>query len=201
MWKSRIDKEPSPQFFADVVAYLSRAYPQAQLTRQRMTEMKPFLLAEWRNGQSAQDAAKATCACDGVNIVRSPATYIALEKRSVLPPKGAVRGDVFGVEDLREPRQKAKLLFQVALAAERARQESEPRQIDARPPMLALTATAKAPRPARKRQKPTRGKQGAEHAACVECDHEKPAPAVQLSMDLEQLVNEFAEAARKDKAT
>jgi hypothetical protein len=195
MWKSRIDKEPSPQFFADVVAYLSRAYPQAQLTRQRMKEMKPFLLAEWRNGQSAQDAAKATCACDGVNIVRSPATYIALEKRSVLPPKGAVRGDVFGVEDLREPRQKAKLLFQVALAAERARQESEAKEL------AAPTATAKAPGPARKPRKATRGKQEADHAACVECDHEKPAPAAQLSMDLELLVNEFAEAARKDRAT
>lgn len=120
MWKSRIDRDPPPQFWADIVAALSRAYPGARLSRERMQELSPFLADEWRSGQSAHDAAKATCACDGREIVPSPATAFALPKRSVRPPVGAVRGDVFVPEQLREPLTRAKLRVQAALAARRA---------------------------------------------------------------------------------
>ena len=41
-WKSRIDRDPLPQFFADVVAYLYRAYPQATVSRRAWNELKPF---------------------------------------------------------------------------------------------------------------------------------------------------------------
>src|SRR5262245_29110515 len=116
VWKSREDKEPPPQYFADVVAYLHRAYPGALLSRVRMEELKPFLLAEWRSGQTAHDAAKATCACDGREIVPSPATGVLLPKRAVRPPLGATRGSVYGLEELREPSRLAKLRVGVAMA-------------------------------------------------------------------------------------
>ena len=112
MWKSRADKNPPPTFFAEVVAYLNRAFPLATLDRATMAKLEPYLAAEWRNGQSAAGAAKATCSCDGATITMSPATVdpsgvprTPLPKRSVLPPKGAKRASVraYGIEEVREP--------------------------------------------------------------------------------------------------
>lgn len=132
-WKSRIDRDPPPQFFADVVAYLYRAYPQATVSRARMEQLKPFLIAEWRSGQSAHDAAKATCACDGREIVPSPATSVYLGKRQVRPPQGATRGMVFGLDDLREPANLAKLRVGIAMAQRNAEyEESKVAQADAK---------------------------------------------------------------------
>jgi len=132
-WKSRIDKDPPPQFFADVVAYLHRAYPEAAVSRDRMEQLKPFLITEWRNGQSAHDAAKATCACDGREIVPSPATSVYLGKRQVRPPQGATRGMVFGLNDLREPANLAKLRVGIAMAQRNAEhEESKVAQADAK---------------------------------------------------------------------
>jgi len=122
-WKSREDKEPPPQFFADVVAYLHRSYPNAMLSRALMQELRPFLIAEWRSGQTAHDAAKATCACDGREIVPSPATSVFIPKKSVRPPQGATRGMVYGLDELREPSRLAKLRVGVAMAQRKAEHE------------------------------------------------------------------------------
>lgn len=109
MWGSRKDKNPSPQFYADVIAHLVRAYPHAAIDREVILGLKDFLINEWRNGQSGRDAAAATCSCDGKQIIPSAAAGIFLAKRSALPPKGAKRetpespAPVFGAEDLREP--------------------------------------------------------------------------------------------------
>lgn len=116
VWKSRTDKEPPAQFFAEVVAYLDKSYPRASLSVEVMESLRPFLAQEWRGGQSAHDAAKATCACDGVAILPSPATAIELARRAVRPPKGAVRGEVFGVAQLREPAPLAKARVDVEVA-------------------------------------------------------------------------------------
>jgi hypothetical protein len=132
-WKSRLDKDPPPQFFADVVAYLHRSYPQAALSRGRMEELKPFLITEWRNGQSAHDAAKATCACDGREIVPSPASSVYLGKKQVRPPQGAMRGSVFGLDELREPTKLAKLRVDIAMAQRKAEyEESKVQQAEAK---------------------------------------------------------------------
>lgn len=132
-WKSRQDKDPPAQFFADVVAYLHRSYPQAALSRGRMEELKPFLTTEWRNGQGAHGAAKATCACDGREIVPSPASSVYIAKRQVRPPQGAMRGSVFGIDDLREPTKLAKLRVDIAMAQRKAEhEESKVQQADAK---------------------------------------------------------------------
>jgi hypothetical protein len=128
MWKSRADKNPPPTYFAEVVAYLNRAFPLATLDRATMAKLEPYLTAEWRNGQSAAGAAKATCSCDGTTITMSPATVDPagssrkpLPKRAVLPPKGAKRATVraYGIEELREPAG----LTQARLRAEIARHQ------------------------------------------------------------------------------
>ena len=129
-WKSRIDKEPPAQFWADVLAYLYRSYPGALLPRERMEELKPFFVNEWRNGQTAHDAAKATCSCDGREIVPSPATQVLLAKGAVRPPKGAVRGRVFGIDELREPSRLAKVRVSLALAQRKAEHEAKRRDAD-----------------------------------------------------------------------
>lgn len=120
IWKSRADKEPPAAFFAEVVAYLDRSYPRAALDRDVMESLKPFLAREWRSGQSAHDAAKATCACDGLSIVPSPATAIELGRRAVRPPKGATRGSVFGLADVREPAALARARVDVEVARRHA---------------------------------------------------------------------------------
>ena len=49
--------------------------------------MRDIWIAEWRNGQNAQDTAK-TCSCDGKSIVPSAGAGRELGKRLARPPKG-----------------------------------------------------------------------------------------------------------------
>jgi hypothetical protein len=102
-WKSREDKMPPPSFFSMMVAYLQRAYPGAQISRELMMTLRPFLIEAWRNGRTAEAAAQTTCSCDGRHIVPSPVVAVHIGKGSVRPPKGAQRGEVFGAESLRPP--------------------------------------------------------------------------------------------------
>ena len=82
-------------------AQLAKAYPKARITRGKVEDLCPCLIAEWKNDQSAHGAAKATCSCDGVRIVRSPATQVVVPKRAARPPLRSVRGQALGLEDLR----------------------------------------------------------------------------------------------------
>ena len=95
-WKSREDKMPPPSFFSMMVAYLQRAYPGAQISRELMLTLRPFLIEAWRNGRTAEAAAQTTCSCDGRQIVPSPVVAVHIAKGSVRSPKGAQRGEVFG---------------------------------------------------------------------------------------------------------
>lgn len=102
-WKSREDKMPPPSFFSMMVAYLQRAYPGAQISRELMLTLRPFLIEAWRSGRTAEAAAQTTCSCDGSQIVPSPVVAVHIAKGSVRPPKGAQRGEVFGADALRPP--------------------------------------------------------------------------------------------------
>ena len=102
MWKSRADKLPPAQFFADLIAHLRNLYPGASLDEKLARAMRDIWVAEWRAGQSAQDTAKATCSCDGTTIVPSAGAGRDLGKRLARPPKGVKRGDFVAPEDLRE---------------------------------------------------------------------------------------------------
>lgn len=116
-WKSREGVDPPPQFFADAIAYLRRAYPGASLGREVILQLRPHLVGQWRIGQSGPKAAAATCSCDGTRITPSPASQVDLPRLVARPPKGASRSDIFGVDDLREVGRLPKLRMQAAVAA------------------------------------------------------------------------------------
>jgi len=102
MWESRKDKLPPSQFYVDIIQHLRNLYPNAPITRELVREMQDIWLAEWRNGQNAQDTAKATCSCDGKVITASPGAGKELGKRLARPPAKAKRGDFISPDDLRE---------------------------------------------------------------------------------------------------
>lgn len=130
-WKSRENASPPPQFFADVIGYLRKAFPNAELTREAITQLAPYLVAEWQNGQSARNAAKATCACDGQRITVSPAAQVQVPRRAVLPPADAKRGTLFGIDEVRERRDIGKLRAQAAVEERHAEyQESLRAQLE-----------------------------------------------------------------------
>lgn len=129
-WKSREDKAPPPQFFADVIGFLRAAFPKAILSREAIAQLAPYLVAEWQNGQTARNAAKATCACDGKQITVSPAAQIQVSRRAVLPPLNATRGETFGIDELRERREIGKLRAKAAVEDRHAEyQEEQLRQL------------------------------------------------------------------------
>ncbi len=115
-WTSRIGVDPPVQFFAEVLVYLNKAFPEARLNRETVRELRPYLVSQWRLGQNAAKAAAATCSCDGSRIVPSPASQIELPRRAALAPKGAQRADVFGLEDLREPGALPRIRVQAEIA-------------------------------------------------------------------------------------
>lgn len=130
-WKSRENTSPPPQFFADVIGYLRKAFPSATLTRDAITQLAPYLVAEWQNGQSARNVAKATCACDGQRITVSPAAQVQVPRRAVLPPADAKRGTLFGIDEVRERRDIGKLRAQAAVEERHAEyQESRRAQLE-----------------------------------------------------------------------
>lgn len=102
MWKSRIDKLPPAQFFADLLQHLRNLYPGAVIDEHLVKTLRDIWIAEWKNGQNAQDTAKATCSCDGKSIVPSAGAGRELGKRLARPPKGAKRGDFIAPDVLRE---------------------------------------------------------------------------------------------------
>ena len=102
-WKSREEKLPPPSYFSLIVAHLQTAYRGATVSREMMTELRPFFVEAWRNGKTAEAAAQSTCSCNGHEIVPSPVVGVHIAKGAVRPPKGAQRGEVFGADSLRPP--------------------------------------------------------------------------------------------------
>ena len=102
-WQSRTDKLPPSSFFTMIAAYLQQAYPDARISRDLMTTLRPYFIEAWRNGKNAASAAQTTCSCNGREVIPSPVVGIQIAKGSVRPPKGAQRGDVFGADELRQP--------------------------------------------------------------------------------------------------
>lgn len=103
VWLSRADKLPPPWYLSMIAAYLADAYKGAVISRELMATLQPYFVEAWRNGKGPQAAAQTTCSCNGREIVPSPVVGVQIARGSVRPPKGAVRGQVFGVDELRAP--------------------------------------------------------------------------------------------------
>jgi len=102
MWESRKDKFPPNEFYADLFQHIRNLFPGALIDEELARTLRDIWIFEWRNGQNAQDTAKATCSCDGKKIIPSPGAGRDLGKRLARPPQGAKRGDFIAPETLRE---------------------------------------------------------------------------------------------------
>lgn len=66
-----------------------------------MGELRPYFVAEWRMRQRPKAAARTVCSCDGQKISLNRDIEVAKKR----PPKGAVPGEVFGADELRDSAQ------------------------------------------------------------------------------------------------
>ena len=100
--KSREGLLPPPNFYAQILANLRIAYPDAQITAETMANLKLAWDSLWRDGRPADVVAKTTCSCDGKHITLSPAFGVDVPKRAYRGPKGAERGALFEPSEMRE---------------------------------------------------------------------------------------------------
>lgn len=118
-WKSRIGKLPPANYYAQIMAYLAMAYPEAEVSQRTMAVLKPVWDRLWQDGRSADIVAKTTCSCDGKSITASPAMDLAkLPRGAVRAPTRTDRGELFDPARMRE-----------SVEAEKAKRQA--RQLDA----------------------------------------------------------------------
>ena len=102
MLKSREGKQPPANYYAAILGYLIRAYPNAELTPSLLAQLKPAWDQMWLQGRPADLAAKTTCSCDGKHITLSPAFPFHLPRGAVRAPAGTPRGSLVMPGALRE---------------------------------------------------------------------------------------------------
>ena len=102
MLKSREGKQPPANYYAAILGYLIRAYPNAELTPSLLAQLKPAWDQMWHQGRPADVVAKTTCSCDGKEITLSPAFPLHLPRGAVRAPAGAPRGSLVMPWTLRE---------------------------------------------------------------------------------------------------
>lgn len=102
MLKSREGKQPPANYYAAILGYLIRAYPDAELTPSLLAQLKPAWDQMWLMGRPAEVVAKTTCSCDGKHITLSPVLPYQLPRGAVRAPAGTPRGSVVMPSALRE---------------------------------------------------------------------------------------------------
>lgn len=102
MLKSREGKLPPANYYAAILGYLIRAYPDAELTPSLLARLKPAWDQMWLQGRPADVVAKTTCSCDGKQITLSPAFPVHLPRGAVRAPPGTPRGSLVMPWTLRE---------------------------------------------------------------------------------------------------
>lgn len=104
--KRRVEREPPPQWWAELLAALRARFPQADLRAPAVAPLYSHFREQWRRGQTVREAAQTASSCSGqkIQVEAAPAAV-----RSVRPPAGAQAGQAFGVEALREPARLARL--------------------------------------------------------------------------------------------
>lgn len=117
MWKSREGKDPPPQFWADFVAATNVVFPAATLGKETLVALYRLAVDEWRAGRQVHVIVRQLCSCDGSTVVPSPAAERRLGKTRGIarPPEKARRGDIFGIDEIRDPAALGRLLGKQAL--------------------------------------------------------------------------------------
>jgi hypothetical protein len=98
-------------------------WPNAQLTSEQMKQLYPYILQKWREGWTLAQIAQTACSCnDGRNIAPSPAALrVVPARRLSLPPVGAVPGQTFGAEEIRDAGSVSRLKMQADVAELKAK--------------------------------------------------------------------------------
>ena len=102
--KSREGKYPPPDDLARLIRHWMTIWPNAQITSERMKQLYPYILQKWREGWTLAQIAQTACSCnDGQNIAPSPAALkVVPTRRLSLSPTGAVPGQTFGSDEIRD---------------------------------------------------------------------------------------------------
>lgn len=118
MAQDREGKFPPPETVAELIYHWMRTWPNADLSRERMAELYPYIVEKWRQGWSLIQIAQTACSCtDGRTITPSPvATKQIPNRRLSLPPVGVEPGTVFGADEIRDAPTVARLKLQSEVA-------------------------------------------------------------------------------------
>ncbi len=121
--KSREGKYPPPDELAMLIRHWKAVWPNAQITRDAMQKLYPYILAKWREGWNLSQIAGTACSCnDGANIAPSPAALKFVPKRRLsLSPTGAVPGQTFGSDEIRDAGSVSRLKLQAEIAELKAK--------------------------------------------------------------------------------
>ena len=116
--KSREDKFPAPVELAMLIRHWKTVWPSATISSERMKQLYPYILQKWREGWTLAQIAQTACSCnDGQNIAPSPAALKVVPKRHFsLPPTGAVPGQTFGEDEIRDAASVSRLKLQKEVA-------------------------------------------------------------------------------------
>lgn len=118
-------ESPSPAFWADFLANLNAIYPGAILEKKVLDELYGLVVDEWRNGRQVHVIIRQLCSCDdGRTVTPSKGAALRLEKHRGLarPPETAQRGDVFGLDQLRDAGTVGRLAAKLSMVDARLRQ-------------------------------------------------------------------------------
>lgn len=121
--KSREGKYPPSEDLAKLIRHWNSVWPNAQLTSEQMKQLYPYILQKWREGWTLAQIAQTACSCnDGRNIAPSPAALrVVPARRLSLPPVGAVPGQTFGAEEIRDAGSVSRLKMQADVAELKAK--------------------------------------------------------------------------------
>ena len=146
MWKSRENLSPPPNFWADFVANVNVLFPGASLDKATLDELHRLVVDEWRNGTQVHLIVRQLCSCDGRSVVPSEGARRRLGRRRGIAraPQDAVAGQVFGVEDLRDPAPLARLLARQAMLEARIRSERNKKLTEKRQQTIEALSTERA---------------------------------------------------------
>lgn len=174
-WKSRIGKLPPANYYAQIMAYLAMAYPEAEISQRTMSVLKPVWDSLWLDGRSADIVAKTTCSCDGRSITASPAIELAkLPRGAVRAPTKTDRGQLFEPARMRE-----------SVEAEKAKRQA--RQLEAQIGRITTRATRLSSRAERARSDTARAPVLAELEKRRQELARKQAEAAQIAERLAEL--------------
>lgn len=182
MWKSREGMSPPPTFWADFVATVNHLFPGAALDKSTLDELYDLVVDEWRNGTAVHLIARQLCSCDGHTVHPSEGARRRLGRMRGIarPPEGAVPGQVFGLDELRDASPLARLLAQQALVDARIRSESGKRGTEKRSEKLERLKSQRAEialQLTERRQNSLWSKQAHSAEPVMQAPEEEPTPA------------------------